>query len=87
MDIKIGEKTRFSTTSLRKMIFDIFLVWERKLENAKIHKNVEYYVSKFFLVKYGVEMSMFDQKRLKIRFFQNDGLSIVLDVKIVTEKL
>jgi hypothetical protein len=32
-------------------------------------------------------MSIFDQKRKKIRFFQKYGLSIVLDVKIVTEKL
>jgi hypothetical protein len=40
------------------------------------------------MVEYGVEMSIFDQKRLKIRFFfQNFGLSMVLDVKIVTEKL
>jgi hypothetical protein len=32
-------------------------------------------------------MSIFDQKRMKIRFYQNFGLSIVLDVKMVTEKL
>jgi hypothetical protein len=34
-----------------------------------------------------VEISILDQKRLKIRFFQNFGLSIVLDDEIVTEKL
>jgi hypothetical protein len=40
-----------------------------------------------FLVKYGVEMSVFDQKQMKIRFFQNLGLFIVSDVKIVARKL
>jgi hypothetical protein len=40
----------------------------------------------FFLVKSGVEMSIFDQKRMKIRILQNFGLCIVLDVNIVTEK-
>jgi hypothetical protein len=32
-------------------------------------------------------MSIFDQKRMKIKFFQNVGLGIVSDVNIVTEKL
>jgi hypothetical protein len=32
-------------------------------------------------------MSIFDQKHMKIRFFQNFGPSIVLDDKIVTEKM
>jgi hypothetical protein len=40
----------------------------------------------FFLVKSGVEMSIFDQKRMKIRFFQNFDLCIVSDVNMVTEK-
>jgi hypothetical protein len=40
-----------------------------------------------FLVEYGDEMSVFDQKRMKIRFFQNLSLCIVSDVKIVTRKL
>jgi hypothetical protein len=31
-------------------------------------------------------MSIFDQQRMKIRIFQNFGLCIVSDVKIVTEK-
>jgi hypothetical protein len=48
--------------------------------------NIFYQNLDFFFVEYGVEMSIFDQKRLKIRFFQNFGLSIVLVVKIVTEK-
>jgi hypothetical protein len=58
MFMKNSEITRFLTTSPRKMIFDIFLFFKWKLQNAKIHKNVEYFVSKFwlFLVKYGVEM-------------------------------
>jgi hypothetical protein len=32
-------------------------------------------------------MSIFDQNRMKIRLFQNFGLIIVLDAKILTEKL
>jgi hypothetical protein len=37
------------TTSLRKNIFDVFLVYGLKLRDTKIHKNVEYYESKFSL--------------------------------------
>jgi hypothetical protein len=78
MVMKNSEKTRFLTISPRKVIFDIFLVYELKFRDAKIHKNVEYCQS--------IEMSIFDQKRIKIRFFQNFGLCIVSDVNIVTEK-
>jgi hypothetical protein len=49
MGMKNSEKTRFLTTSPRKMIFDILLVFTWKLQNAKIHKNVEYFESKFSL--------------------------------------
>jgi hypothetical protein len=83
MVTKKSEKSRFSTTSLRKIIFDVFLVYELKLRDTKIHKNVECCESKFSLF---VEISFFDQKRMKIRFFQNFGLCIVSDVNIVTEK-
>jgi hypothetical protein len=40
----------------------------------------------FFLVKYGIEMSIFDLKRMKIRFFQNFGL-YASDVNKVTENV
>jgi hypothetical protein len=50
-------------------------------------QNILYRNFDFFLVKYEFEMSVFDQKRMKIRFFQNYVLSIVLVVKIVTKKL
>jgi hypothetical protein len=49
MVTKNSEKSRFSTTSLRKIIFDVFLVNELKLRDAKIHKYVEYCESKFSL--------------------------------------
>jgi hypothetical protein len=70
MVMKNSEKTRFLTTSSRKMIFDI------------LNRNFD-----FFLVKSRVEMSIFDQKRMKIRIFQNFGLCIVSDVNIVTKKV
>jgi hypothetical protein len=50
MVMKNSEKSRFSTTSLRKIIFDVFSVFGLKLRDAKIHKNVEYYESKFSLL-------------------------------------
>jgi hypothetical protein len=49
MVTKNSEKSRFSTTSLRKNIFDVFLIYGLKLRDTKIHKNVEYCESKFSL--------------------------------------
>jgi hypothetical protein len=49
MVTKKSEKSRFSTNSLRKNIFDVFLVNESKLRDAKIHKNVECCESNFSL--------------------------------------
>jgi hypothetical protein len=37
-----SEKSRVSTTSQRKNIFDVFLIYGLKLRGTKIHKNVEY---------------------------------------------
>jgi hypothetical protein len=39
MVMKKSEKSRFSTTSLKNNIFDVFLVSE--FRDAKIHKNAE----------------------------------------------
>jgi hypothetical protein len=49
MVTKNSEKSRFSTTSLRKIILDVFLIYGLKLRDTKIHKNVEYCESKFSL--------------------------------------
>jgi hypothetical protein len=47
MVMKNSEKSRFSTTSLRKIILDVFSAFGLRV--AKIHKNVEYCESKISL--------------------------------------
>jgi hypothetical protein len=71
MVMKNSEKSRFSTTSLRKIIFDVFSVFGLKFRGAKVALKCQ------FLTK--------NERKTRF-FFQNSGLCIVSDVNTVTEK-